>query len=422
MNVIEKISKTKFIAEFDSSIDMAIQRGKFEDFNPIYENKSDFVKMIKNEYNDLYNRMMKFGRRNISISTVAPTGSLSILTQTSSGIEPIYQIGYKRRKKINPQDKDAKIDFVDDLGDSWTEFDVLHYRVKQWLNINNINNINVAYEKSPYVGSTAPEIDWIKRVKIQSIVQRYVTHSISSTINLCEDVSVEKVSEIYLESWKQGLKGITVYRDGSRSGVLVSNKTEKKENNINFHEDVHAPKRPKRLKAEIYRFQNNLEKWIAVVGMLDGRPYEIFTGKLINGLSKLPNNIKDCEVVKNIIEDENGNKTKRYDIEYTDADGIKQSHTGLNHAFNPEYWNNAKLISGILRHRMPLISLYELINSLNFKEETINTWKNGVVRVIKKYIKDGEKIKGKCPSCGGEHLEFKEGCMTCMDCGGSLCS
>jgi ribonucleoside-diphosphate reductase alpha chain len=416
MKLLNKISESKFLAEFDSSIDMAIQRGKFDDFNPEYENKSEFVLMIKNEYPELYERMMKFGRRNISISTVAPTGSLSILTQTTSGIEPLFMIGYKRRKKINPNEKNVKIDFVDEMGDSWTEFEVLHPRVKEWKEINNVSDVNI---NNPYIGSTASEIDWLKRIKIQSIVQKYVTHSISSTINLPKDVTLEKVSEIYLEAWKMKLKGITVYRDGSRSGILVSN-------NENEFRENNAPKRPKRLKAEIHRFQNNLEKWVAVVGMKDGKPYELFTGANINGLSKLPPNIKDCEVVKNIIEgiDADGKPTriKRYDIEYIDSDGIKQIHTGLNHAFNPEYWNYAKLISGILRHGMPLIKVYELIDSLTFREENINTWKNGVTRTIKRYIKDGEKAKGICQNCGSEHLEFKEGCMVCMNCGSSKCS
>ena len=416
MKLLDKISETKFLGEFDSSIDMAIQRGKFYDFNPEYENKSEFIMMIKNEYPELYKRMMINGRRNISISTVAPTGSLSILTQTTSGIEPLFMIGYKRRKKINPNEKNVKIDFVDEMGDSWTEFEVLHPRVKEWKEINNVSDVNI---NNPYIGSTASEIDWLKRIKIQSIVQKYVTHSISSTINLPKDVTPEKVSEIYLEAWKMKLKGITVYRDGSRSGILVSN-------NENEFRENNAPKRPKRLKAEIHRFQNNLEKWVAVVGMKDGKPYELFTGANINGLSKLPPNIKDCEVVKNIIEgiDADGKPTriKRYDIEYIDSDGIKQIHTGLNHAFNPEYWNYAKLISGILRHGMPLIKVYELIDSLTFREENINTWKNGVTRTIKRYIKDGEKAKGICQNCGSEHLEFKEGCMVCMNCGSSKCS
>jgi len=422
MTLLNKISETKFLGEFDSSIDMAIQRGKFNDFNPEHENKSEFVQMIRTEYPELYKRMMKNGRRNISISTVAPTGSLSILTQTTSGIEPLFMIGYTRRKKLNPNEKNIKIDFIDDMGDAWTEFDVLHPRLKQWKEINNVDDASI---NNPYIGSTASEIDWIKRIKIQSIVQKYVTHSISSTINLPSNVNTDKVSEIYLEAWKNKLKGITIYRDGSRSGVLISNK-EKKE----IPDEVHASKRPKRLKGEIHRFQNNLEKWIAVVGIKDGRPYEIFTGKLENGLANLPSNLKECEVVKNIIEieeiDIDGTvkivKRKRYDIEYVDNQGEKHIHTGLSHAFNPEYWNYAKFISGVLRHRMPLVYIYDLIDSLTFSEDHINTWKNGVGRVIKRYIKDGEKGVGVCNSCGSENLEYREGCLICMGCGHSACS
>ncbi len=418
MQIINKMMEVKFMGEFDSSIDMAIQRGKFKDFNPEYENKSEFVHMIKNEYPEMYDRMMKFGRRNISISTVAPTGSLSILTQTTSGVEPLFMIGYKRRRKLNSSEKNIVPSFIDEMGDKWVENDVLHYRVKQWLNINNINSLERAYTDSPYVGSTAPEIDWIKRVKIQSIIQKWVTHSISSTINLPKDVSKERVGEIYIESWKKGLKGITVYRDGSRDGVLISNTDKKEEKRLALFKETNAPKRPKRLKADIVRFQNNLEKWVAVVGVLDDRPYEIFTGKLINGLSELPMSVKDCEIVKIIQED----GKKRYDVEYVDSLGERHTISGLSKTFNSEYWNYAKLISGVLRHGMPLVYVHEIIDSLDLKDDNLNTWKNGVARVIKKYIKDGEKAKGSCNECGSEHLEYKEGCLTCMSCGSSKCS
>ncbi|MFW5848117.1 MAG: hypothetical protein ACOCVF_04310, partial [bacterium] len=420
---IEEIMKTKFIAEFDSSIDMAIQRGKFEGFDPKYENQSDIVKMMRDEFPDLYHRMMKFGRRNISISTVAPTGSLSILTQTTSGIEPLFQIGYIRRRKLHGSEDNIKPDFIDDMGDKWINNHVLHYRVKQWLNLNNYNDLKIAYEKSPYVGSLAQDINWINRVKIQSIVQKYVTHSISSTINLPKDVSLDKVAEIYIESWKMGLKGITVYRDGSRSGVLISDDDKKEKQKEQYFKDNHAPKRPKRLKADIIRFQNNLEKWIAVVGILDGRPYEFFTGRLENGLSELPPSITECEVVKKIVENENGDKVKRYDIEYINTNGEVVIHKGINHTFDPEYWNYAKLISSVMRHGMPTPYIWELVRSLNLNDEHLNTWKAGVERVIKRYIKDGEKTKDtKCPECGGNNLEFKEGCLTCMSCGHSACS
>lgn len=418
MQIINKIMEVKFMGEFDSSIDMAIQRGKFKDFNPEHENKSEFVHMIKNEYPEIYDRMMKFGRRNISISTVAPTGSLSILTQTTSGIEPLFMIGYKRRRKLNSNEKHITPSFIDDMGDKWIENNVLHYRVRQWLNVNNINNVEKAYTDSPYVGSTAPEIDWIKRVKIQSIIQKWVTHSISSTINLPKDVSQEKVGEIYIESWKMGLKGITVYRDGSRDGVLISDSDKKEEKRLAFFKETNAPKRPKRLKADIVRFQNNLEKWVAVVGILGDRPYEIFTGKLVNELSDLPPSIKECEIVKIIQED----GKKRYDIEYVDAVGERHTIYGLSKIFNSEYWNYAKLISGVLRHGMPLVYVHEIVDSLDLKDDNLNTWKNGVARVIKKYIKDGERAKGTCNECGSEHLEYKESCLMCMACGNSKCN
>jgi ribonucleoside-diphosphate reductase alpha chain len=277
--------------------------------------------------------------------------------------------------------------------------------------------------KSPYYKATSNDVDWVKKVEMQGRIQRHVDHSISVTVNLPKDTTEEIVSKVYETAWKSGCKGCTVYRDESRSGVLLS--SEKKEDM--FHE-IHAPKRPKRLKGEIHRFQNNLEKWIAVVGMKDGRPYEIFTGKNENGLSYLPANLKECEIVKQIFEveepDDSGKlvkvRKKRYDIEYVDSSGEKQVHTGLNHAFDPEFWNYAKFISAVLRHGMPLVYAYELIDSLTFKENHINTWKNGVERVIKKYIKDGEKGKDKCPTCGNT-LEFKEGCLTCMSCGHSKC-
>jgi ribonucleoside-diphosphate reductase alpha chain len=281
-------------------------------------------------------------------------------------------------------------------------------------------------KKSPYYKATSNDVNWVEKVRMQGKIQSHIDHSISVTVNLPEIATEELVGEVYETGWRSGCKGLTVYRDGSRSGVLINNKDKK---DVEF-KDNHAPKRPKRLKGEIHRFQNNLEKWIAVVGIKDGRPYEIFTGKLENGLSNLPVNVKECEVVKNIIEteeiDDNGNvikiRKKRYDIEYVDSNGEKQTHTSLNHAFNPEFWNYAKLISGIMRHAMPIINLYELIDSLKFKEDYINTWKNGVARVIKRYIKEGEKATGECPECGGTNFEFKEGCLSCQNCTWSKCS
>jgi len=286
------------------------------------------------------------------------------------------------------------------------------------------NELNEILKKSPYYKATANDVDWVKKVEMQGRIQQHVDHSISVTVNLPKDITEEMVAKVYETGWKSGCKGLTVYRDGSRSGVLIS--SEKK---TETPYEIHVPKRPKRLKAHIHRFQNNLEKWIAVVGLMDGRPYEIFTGKLENGLSYLPSNIKECEVVKNKFEVEEINEEgktikvtkKRYDIEYIDSNSERQVHTGLNQAFNPEFWNYAKLVSGVLRQRMPIYYVWNLVDSLNFREDHINTWKNGVARVIKKYIKDGVEVNKKCPNCGSNHLEFKEGCLTCMGCGNSKC-
>lgn len=414
---IEEIMRTKMTAEFDSSIDMAIERGKFKDFNPEIENTSEFVQMMQVEFPELYQRMMKYGRRNISISTVAPTGTLSMLAQTSSGIEPVFMLGYKRRRKVNPNDPNVKVSFVDDLGDAWEEFDVYHHKLKDWMEITGETDPN----KSPYAGCTAAEIDWIKRVEIQAIVQKYTTHSISSTINLPNDVSVEKVGEIYIESWKKGLKGITVYRDGCRSGVLVSTdekkKEEKQESLPEVLPEIHAPKRPPKLEADVIRFQNEKEKWLAVVGLLNGRPYEIFTGKMEDAFN-LPHYVTKGWVIKNKIDEE---KTQ-YDFQYIDKDGYRITIEGLSRSFDKEYWNYAKLISGILRHGMPINYVVDLIQGLNLYDDNINTWKNGVARALKRYIPDGTKVDKKCPNCGDpEGLVYQEGCLTCKSCGHSKC-
>ena len=433
----EKVHKTLKLYAYRSSVIMAKERGAF----PIYDWKREidnpFIKRIKNEDSKLYEDMKKYGRRNIALLTIAPTGTVSIMTQTTSGIEPCFLPVYKRRRKINPQDKDARIDFTDEEGINWQEYPVFHHKFMVWLEANDYDvnivksmspdQVDQIVKKSPYYKATSNDVDWVKKVEMQGKLQKQVDHSISVTVNLPNDVTEEVVANVYKTGWEHGCKGITVYRDGSRSGVLISDK-KKKEKEMLF-QDHHAPKRPKRLKADIVKFQNNLEKWIAVVGILDGRPYEIFTGKLENGLSELPTYVKECEVVKNIIEVEEETemgelvkvRKKRYDIEYIDSNGEKQIHPGLNHTFNPEYWNYAKLMSSVLRHGMPMVYVYELIDSLNLNTEHLNTWKNGVARVIKKYIKDGEKAKGKCLVCGSEHLEYKEGCLTCMACGSSKC-
>jgi ribonucleoside-diphosphate reductase alpha chain len=410
--MVETIMKTKCNAEFDSSIDMAISRGAFDVFNPEIENTSEFVHMLQNELPGVYDRMMKHGRRNISISTVAPTGSLSMLTQTSSGIEPVFLLNYMRRRKINESDQSATVDFVDDLGDRWQEFTVYHPKVKVWMNVTGNTDIT----QSPYTGATAPEIDWMNRVEMQAVVQKYTTHSISSTINLPSDVSVEKVGEIYRKSWKMGLKGITVYRDGSRSGVLVS--TDQKKNEGTGIMETHAPSRPEKIEADVIRFMNEDEKWIAVVGLIDGRPYEIFTGKAEDAFM-LPQYVDKGWVIKT----RNGDEKSRYDFQFTDKDGYNITIEGLSRSFNKEYWNYAKLISGVLRHGMPLPHVVDLVANLNIYDETINTWKNGVERALKKFIPDGTvPVDHKCPECSDpDGLVFEEGCLKCKSCGHTKC-
>lgn len=413
LKAVDQIMRAKCEAEFDSSIDMAIERGKFDVFDPAIENQSEFVQMMKSDFPKQYQRMMKHGRRNISLSTVAPTGTLSILTQTSSGIEPVFMLSYKRRRKVNPHDRNSRVDFVDKLGDSWQEFTVYHSRLKQWMDSTGETDIT----KSPYQGSTAPEIDWDKRVRLQSIVQKYTTHSISSTINLPNNVSEEQVGNIYLEAWKKGLKGITVYRDGSRSGVLVST-DEKKSKKAETVSETKPPKRPKSLEAEIIRFMNHNEKWIAVVGVLQGRPYEIFTGKAEDSFF-IPPTVEKGWVIKNTGED----KKKRYDFQYLDKDGYRITIEGLSRTFNKEYWNYAKLLSGVLRHGMPIPHVVNLIENLHFTSESINSWKAGVERALKKFIPDGtEAVDKKCSSCGDpDGLIYEEGCLKCKSCGHSKC-
>jgi len=430
----EELHKTLKLQAYRSSVILAKERGAFPVWNYNYEQNNPFLLRIKEEDPSLYDDMIKYGRRNIALLTIAPTGSVSILTQTTSGIEPVFLPVYKRRRKINNLEKDIVSDYVDSEGVAWKEYIIFHHHFESWLKNNNYNvdvvksmnieQINEIIKKSPFYKATSNDVNWIKKVEMQGRIQKHVDHSISVTVNLPNDIDIDTVAKVYETAWRSGCKGITVYRDGSRDGVLITNNS-----NNEIFGDHNAPKRPKRLKGEIHRFQNNLEKWIAVVGLKDNRPYEIFTGKLENGLSNLPPNVKECEVVKKIIDvvnyDENGNlitkKIKRYDIEYVDSNGEKHIHTGLNHAFNPEYWNYAKFISAVLRHGMPIASAYELIYSMNFKEDHINTWKNGVVRTIKKYIKDGVKGKGVCLVCGSENLVYQEGCLICKSCGSSKC-
>ena len=415
LQAVDEIMKSKITAEFDSSIDMSIERGQFEVFNRNIEDKSEFIQMLENEFPDVYERMINHGRRNISISTVAPTGSLSMLAQVSSGIEPIFLMSYKRRRKINAEDKNAKIDFVDELGDAFEEFTVYHKKLQTWMKITGETDVN----KSPYAGATATEIDWKKRVEMQAIVQKYTTHSISSTINLASDVSEELVGDIYMDSWKQGLKGITVYRDGSRSGILIADDDKKQEKELlDYQQNIVFPKRPKTIEAEIIRFHNDSEKWLAVVGLIENEPYEIFTGKMRDAFD-LPHWLERGWVIKN--RDKNG--TARYDFQYLDQEGYKITIEGLSRSFDKEFWNYAKLISGILRHGMPMPYVVDLIQNLNMYDDHINTWKNGVARALKRFVPDGVAAADKkCPECGDpDGLIYSEGCLKCVSCGHSKC-
>lgn len=411
LEMIDQIMKTKCKAEFDSSIDMAYERGKFEAFDPEIEVTSSFVQFLKESLPKVYQRMMKVGRRNISISTVAPTGTVSLLAQTSSGIEPVYMLSYKRRRKISNR-SDGKATFTDASGDRWEEFEVYHSKLGDWMKM----YPEKPYDKNPYNGSTASEIDWNKRVEIQSIIQKYVTHSISSTINLPEDTPVSTVHTIYREAWRQGLKGITVYRDGSRTGVLLK-REEKEKRSEDIVERV-APKRPTVLSAKIIRFRNENENWMAFVGLLNGKPYEIFTGRAEDSFA-LPAYVSEGLIIKN--RDEH-HKT-RYDFRYVDALGYNVTIEALSRSFDQQFWNYAKLISGILRHGMPLADVVHLIDNLNFDKNHINTWKNGVSRALKSFIPEGTPAKDHlCPQCGDEEgLVFEEGCLKCKSCGYTTC-
>ncbi|MFM7023934.1 MAG: adenosylcobalamin-dependent ribonucleoside-diphosphate reductase [Flavobacteriales bacterium] len=406
---IEKMMREKCRAEFDSSIDMAIERGAFYGFNRTTENTSGFVKMLKKEMPDVYKRMMKYGRRNVSISTVAPTGTLSLMAQSSSGIEPVFSLQYTRRRKKVSKNVTAK--FKDTLGDEWEEFEVLHPKLHEWMNVSGKKNL----EESPYYRATAKDIDWKKRIEIQALVQKYTTHSISSTINLAEDASSKNVGEIYMESWKKGLKGITIYREGSRSGVLVDkdDRVLDDKNEIVVHK---APERPKELKAKVLRFKNNDEDWIAVVGLLGDRPYEIFTGKQESFV--IPAYINEGIVIKI----KEGAQKATYDFQYVSKYKVKVDVKGLSQSFNKEFWNYAKLISGVLRQGMPIEDVVHLIENLNLYDESINTWKNGVKRALKQFVPEGTTIVKACENCsftGG--LVYEEGCEKCPNCGHSKC-
>ena len=421
----EEIHKTIALSAYQASVNTAKERGPFEIFDAEREKNNPFIQRLKEEDSQLYYEMLEYGRRNIALLTIAPTGTTSLMTQTSSGIEPVFLPVYKRRRKVNPNDNGVKVDFVDEVGDSWEEYVVFHHKFKQWMEVNGIDTtknysqeeLDTLIKKSPYYKSTSNDVDWLSKVKMQGAVQKWVDHSISVTINLPSDVKEELVGELYLKAWEVGCKGVTVYRDGSRSGVLISNEEKKDEANIKL--TSFPIKRPKVLEADVVRFQNNKEKWIAFIGLIDDKPYEVFTGISDDEDGILiPRWVNKGVILKNKIEGE----PSRYDFQYENKRGYKTTIEGLSHKFNPEFWNYAKLFSSTLRHGMPIDKIVDLINSLHLDSESINTWKNGVVRALKRYVADGTKVNGQtCENCNSVNLIYQEGCLTCTDCGSSKC-
>ncbi len=419
----EKVHRTLALAAYASSIEMAKERGAFEIYDAKREENNPFINRLREADPDLYKKMVQYGRRNIACLTIAPTGTTSLMTQTTSGIEPVFMPVYKRRRKVNPNDAQTHVDFVDEMGDAFEEYVVFHHKFLTWMQKNGYQiqehytqeDLDNLIEKSPYYKATSNDVDWLQKVKMQGRVQKWVDHSISVTINLPSDVSEDLVNNLYVEAWKSGCKGCTVYRDGSRSGVLISTKKEKKD-----VPEVIDTVRPKELEADIVRFQNNKEKWIAFIGLRkDGRPYEIFTGLADDedGIL-LPKSITKGKIIKAI--DEDGNK--HYDFQYQNKRGYKITIEGLSDKFNPEYWNYAKLISGVLRYGMPINQVMKLVSTLELDSESINTWKNGVERALKKYLPNGTKASGQtCPNCGQETLIYQEGCLICTSCGTSKC-
>lgn len=426
----EKVHKTIALEAYRSSVNMAKERGAFEIYDAEREKNNPFINRLKEADPELYEEMKKYGRRNIACLTIAPTGTTSLMTQTTSGIEPVFMPVYKRRRKVNPNDANVHVDFVDETGDAFEEYVVFHHKFLTWMKINGYDpdkrytqeEIDELVAKSPYYRATSNDVDWLMKVKMQGRIQKWVDHSISVTINLPNNVSEDLVNQLYVEAWRSGCKGCTVYRDGSRAGVLIS--TKKKDKKEEEEECRCKPPqvvevRPKVLEADVVRFQNNKEKWVAFVGLLDGRPYEIFTGLQDDeeGIV-LPKSVTSGRIIKSY--DEDG--TKHYDFQFENKRGYKMTIEGLSEKFNKEYWNYAKLISGVLRWRMPIEQVIKLVGSLQLDSENINTWKNGVERALKKYVQDGTEAKGvKCPNCGHETLVYQEGCLICKTCGSSRC-
>ncbi len=448
-----EVHKTLALNAYRSSVEMARERGAFEIYDAQREAQNPFILRLKQADEQLYQDMVKYGRRNLACLTIAPTGTTSLMTQTTSGIEPVFMPVYKRRRKVNPNDTDVHVDYVDEVGDSFEEYIVYHPKFMEWMKVNGLDTtkrytqeeVDELVAKSPYHKATANDVDWLMKVRMQGAIQKWVDHSISVTVNLPNDVDEALVNRLYVEAWRSGCKGCTIYRDGSRSGVMISvSKKDKKESGAKGQEmgdgsqedttkdnnmEVAPPTpcqhpevtevRPKELECDVVRFQNNKDKWVAFVGLLDGYPYEIFTGLQDDeeGIM-LPKSVTKGKIIKQVNED----GTKRYDFQFENKRGYKTTVEGLSEKFNPEYWNYAKLISGVLRYRMPIDHVIKLVSSLQLKSESINTWKVGVERALKKYIADGTEAKGqKCPNCGSESLVYQEGCLICKNCGSSRC-
>lgn len=421
-----EVHKNLALAYYGSSVDMAAERGAFAVYDAEREKNNPFICRLKEADPALYEKMVRQGRRNISCLTIAPTGTTSLMTQTTSGIEPVFMPVYKRRRKVNPSDENVSIDFIDEVGDAFEEYIVYHHKFLDWMRINGIERsknmsaeeIDSLVEKSPYYKATSNDVDWMEKVKMQGEVQKWVDHSISVTINLPSDVSEELVGNLYMEAWKAGCKGCTVYRDGSRNNVLESVKKKKEPEHLIASPD-HIVKRPIELEADVVRFQNNKEKWIAFVGLADGKPYEIFTG-LADDEDGIfcPKSVTHGKIIKAMSE----SGKKRYDFQFINKRGYKTTIEGLSEKFNPEFWNYAKLISGVLRYGMPIDQVLKLVGSLELDSTSINTWKNGVERALKKYLPNGTEASGqKCPNCGAEALVYQEGCLICKNCGTSRC-
>lgn len=428
-----QVQQTLAIEAYRASVDMAKQRGAFPIYDTTKEEANPMIKRVREADPALYEEMVKSGRRNIAMLTIAPTGTTSLMSQTTSGIEPVFRPVYKRRRKVNPNDKDVKITFVDEVGDSWEEYNVYHHKFLVWLQVNGYDvdkiatmsddELNELVAKSPYDKATANDIDWVSKVKMQGAIQKWVDHSISVTVNLPNDVSEDLVAQVYKAAWECGCKGVTVYRDGSRAGVLVDTKKKKKKDAADSAESGNISEycpplhRPKELEADIVRFKNGDEDWISFVGIYNGRPYEIFTGKIEEDAMFIPKAIKKGTILK--VVDAKGNK--RYDFQYKDKYGYTNTVGGISRLFDEEFWNYAKLISGVLRNGMAILDVVTLIESLQLNSESINTWKNGVARALKQYIKDGQKAKEKCSNCGQDSLVYQNGCPICMSCGHSKC-